>query len=222
MLSFLSHPLQRSNQAIENPLLINSGAITVEFLTPTSPQDVFLIRITRSYKEMLKKTAQGISPAFGPPYHWHWNQVEVFKVEKGAAIFTIDGKSRRITPNDGLVTIPTGAYHTYDVDPESQEDLVLLIWAYDKDGTDEAFFRNMFCYMSDCKKNNVKPDMFQMLLFLHAADVSLAMPSLPRWLGKIVSKWGLGFVGGKVIGEWLLGYKSSYKEYVDMQNCKDK
>ena len=108
------------------------------------------------------------------------------------------------------------------MDLTTGEDLSFVVWSPEEDGVEEVFFRNLFSYLDDCQRSGTSPSLPQLLLFLHSHDVSLALPGLPKWLGKVVSKWGLGFIGGKVIGKWLLGYQSSYKEYVNIENDKTK
>lgn len=59
--------------------------------------------------------------------------------------------------------------------------------------------------------------MVQLLLFIHSAEVSLALPG-----PAVVSEWGswlLGVVVGR-FGGWLLGYRSSYPEYYDVKMAK--
>lgn len=59
--------------------------------------------------------------------------------------------------------------------------------------------------------------MVQMLLFIHSADISLALPG-PAFVSQWVS-WSLGVVVGR-FGGWLLGYKDSYEEYYDPKLAK--
>ena len=80
-------------------------------------------------------------------------------------------------------------------------------------GIDEIFFRNLYSYLDDCDKQKVEPSIPQLLLFLDAAEVSVAFPGpapLMRWLS-----YGLGVVIGRWYGGWWLGLKGSYAEYFD-------
>ena len=77
----------------------------------------------------------------------------------------------------------------------------------------EKYFRNLLGYLDDCQRANVHPDLFQILLILHDNQTSLAVTKIPEKVRKFVSKWILGYVGGKIIGEKILGYRSSYAEY---------
>lgn len=80
-------------------------------------------------------------------------------------------------------------------------------------GIDEMFFRNLYSYLDDCDKQNVEPNLPQLLLFLDAAEVSVAFPG-PAPLMRLLS-WGLGVVMGRWYGGWWLGLKSTYGEYFD-------
>ena len=222
MLSFLTQPFQRTTTSKEHPLVTNNGATLTEFLPPKSSKDSFNMRLSFNHAKLLKQKQQGITPFIKPVYHWHWNQSEIFQIEKGAALLTLDGKTRRVTAADGSIVVPAGTYHTYDMDFSTGEDMSFVVWSPEEDGVEELFFRNFFSYLEDCQRNGVRPSVFQVLLFFHTYEVSFALPSLPKWLAKMMSKWGLGFIGGKVIGNWLLGYQSSYKEYVTVENAKTK
>jgi hypothetical protein len=80
-------------------------------------------------------------------------------------------------------------------------------------GGNERFFRNLYCYLDDCESQKVAPSLPQLILFLHSAEVSLAFPG-PGWIARPLS-YAFGVVVGKCIGEYVLGYKTSYPEYYD-------
>ena len=65
----------------------------------------------------------------------------------------------------------------------------------------------------------MEPSLFQLLRFLHDVSGPLAVPmplAMPAFVGRKIS-WGLVYVGGIFVGEWLLGYKGSYDEYYKKQ-----
>ena len=213
MFSFLCPKIKRTVTATENPLISDGGASSTLFMTPKSPNDGFLFETTY-YHDKWSKLPNNAQGATGiPPYHFHWKQEEIFVVEKGAVIFKVDGKDFKGTAADGEISVPGGAYHLFYPDISTGEDVVLKIWALPDYGADEQFFRNLFSYLEDCKINKKKPSTFQLLLFLHEHDISIAIPNLPKPLGKFVGKYLLGAFGGKFIGKWMLGYQASYKEY---------
>jgi hypothetical protein len=55
----------------------------------------------------------------------------------------------------------------------------------------------------------------QTLLFMHNAGIAPAISTLnamPKIVGQVIGViWT--FLGGVVIGKWILGYKESYEEY---------
>lgn len=53
--------------------------------------------------------------------------------------------------------------------------------------------------------------MFQIWLFLSSGDTYPVMPG-PTWLAKPLGML-VNFIGGLVIGKWVLGYKERYPEY---------
>ena len=214
MLSFLAQSVPRTETAHQNPLISREGVAVTHFLTPEKTDEAFLMRQTYKIdklKEFMKKYRKY---SFAPPYHFHWDQSETFVIEKGSMVVKVDGKEQTFYAKDGPLKIEAGAYHTFDIGLSTNEDLVMKVNSQPEIGaTDEKFFRNLFSYLDDCHKAGMKPSLFQMLLFIHDADASLAIGSVPSGVGRFVGKWVLGYIGGKVIGEKLLGYKSSYEEY---------
>jgi len=220
MLSFLGQKFKRSNRASENPLITDGGASATRFLIPKSPEEGFLMETIFFHDKWTKLKEGGKGATTLPPYHFHWVQEEIFIVEKGAFIFEVEGKTIRVTPADGETSVPGGDYHLFYPDTSTGEDTVMKTWALPDYGADECFFRNLFSYLEDCKAHNIKPSLFQLLLFLHEHDISLAIPSLPKSIGKFVGKWVMGYFGGKIIGQMVLGYKPSYEEYYAGETIK--
>ena len=73
-------------------------------------------------------------------------------------------------------------------------------------------FPPMLGYLDDCKRTKSTPSIFQLMVFLHAADTPLALP-MPfglETLGVYVSRVFLIVMA--TVG-WLLGYQTSYPEY---------
>ncbi len=214
MLSFLAQSVPRTETAHQNPLISREGVMVSQFLTPEQTNEAFLMRQTfkmDKLKEFMKKYP---NESFAPPYHFHWDQSETFVIEKGSIKVKIDDKEKTYYAKDSPLLIETGAYHTFDIGLDTDEDLVVKVNSQPEDGaTDERFFRNMFSYLDDCLKAGMNPSLFQLLLFIHDAEASIAIGSVPNSIGKFIGKWVLGYIGGKVIGEKLLGYKSSYEEY---------
>ena len=147
-----------------------------------------------------------------PPYHWHKYQTETFTVESGIFLATVEGKDEAITAGR-TVTIRPGIYHTFK-NGSPDTDLVVCAGLDPQERErDEAFFRNLYCYLDDCRKAGMSPSPFQMCLWLYCFDCYLALPG-PRPLAKWFSE-RLVWTMGVMIGKWLLGMRESYPEYFE-------
>ncbi|KAH8924714.1 hypothetical protein BT69DRAFT_55366 [Atractiella rhizophila] len=165
-------------------------------------------------RETIKCSAWGEKDKHNPPYHLHKFQHETFRIVRGTAGFKLNGQKMTKTEQDGEIVIPAMARHTFWND-SPEEDMVVDIWVDpEENGFDERFLRNLYSYFQDCEQSIVQPSLFQVLLFLHSADVLLADP--PLWIAK-----GMNVVVGVLIGEWLLGYRRTYPEYYDAKLKND-
>lgn len=147
-------------------------------------------------------------------------QDEYFHVKRGQFIFTLEGKEITYSSTDPQpIHIPARARHIFRANPTCKEECEIVITASppEQSGISERFFKNLYSYLDDCEKHKVAPSLVQLLLFIHSAEVGLALPG-PALLSQWVS-WGLGVVVGR-FGGWLLGYKSSYPEYYDAKMAK--
>jgi hypothetical protein len=70
---------------------------------------------------------------------------------------------------------------------------------------------NLQTYRDDTRKAGIEPSLPQLLLFLRKGDVLLALPG-PKFIAKPLAIL-MNFIGGLVIGKWLMGYSDSYPEY---------
>lgn len=57
----------------------------------------------------------------------------------------------------------------------------------------------------------MKRSLFQALLFMHRGGVVMALPG-PEVISSALGML-LNYIGGVIIGKWLLGYSSCYHEY---------
>ena len=139
-------------------------------------------------------------------------QKEKWRVITGHARFHFEGRTRD-RKNDESIFIPVGSYHRCE-NASPIEDLIIDIRLGEQNWViEERFFRNFFAYLGDCHITKSEHSIFQLLLFLYTVDGPLAV-LVPgsRWIGRSVS-WLLMFVAGVVIGEYLLGYQTSYEAY---------
>jgi hypothetical protein len=70
---------------------------------------------------------------------------------------------------------------------------------------------NLQTYRDDCRRAGREPSLPQLLLFSRSADVIRALPGpkiIAKPLGIVIN-----YIGGLVIGKWLLGYSETYPEY---------
>lgn len=70
---------------------------------------------------------------------------------------------------------------------------------------------NVWAYRDDCRKAGMTRRLPQVLLFMYHGKVVLDWPG-PALLSKPVGLL-INFVGGLVIGQWILGYSHCYPEY---------
>ena len=161
---------------------------------------------------------------FNPPLHIHLKQVETFHVDSGIGRWILDGEEHIRRPGEDIV-IPIGAFHRYENASVDGEDLAVSFRLDKQDwAMEERFFRNFFGYLDDVRKAGQEPSLFQLMRILYSVDGPLAVTLFGQkstWLGLQLS-WLLMFVTGVVIGEWLLGYQATYKEYYDPVASKDK
>ncbi|EXJ96432.1 hypothetical protein A1O1_01558 [Capronia coronata CBS 617.96] len=216
MLSFLrgSGPPVRTTNAANNPIFYEHGRSRLEFHAPNSP---FLM--TNAIPPTTP--AQGAS-IMQPPLHFHIHQTEKFHVRSGTATFW---KGSGADPwlmlssepgQPSTATVPPGTCHRFE-NASMTEDLVVDVQLDPEDyEAEQRFFRNFFGYLDDCRKANVEPTLFQLMVFLDSADTPLAL-SLPlvnnEWLGGWVSRLFLTVMA--FWGRWLLGYQTSYSEYYE-------
>ena len=208
MLSFLRCDVpKRTTTAHLNPITYESGRSKQLFHRHTA-RYMMTHSIPPSTPSSEGKPA--FRSMFNPPLHFHMYQREEFHVQSGHARFYISGATHSRHADESIF-IPVEAYHRFE-NASPSEDLIVDIALDPRDAVmEERFFRNFFAYLGDCKNMGRGPSIFQLLLFLYTVDGPLAVP-IPGRLGRGVS-WFVMFVAGVVVGEWLLGYRRSYREY---------
>ncbi|KAH8077451.1 hypothetical protein HD553DRAFT_278580, partial [Filobasidium floriforme] len=138
-------------------------------------------------------TGNGPQSTATPPYHYHYYQTETFHVLSGTLCYKIDGKFGRLQPGQSI-RIPTYVKHTFWNDPETGKDLEVHVTVEggDNDGFSDDFVHNFYGYLSSQTLQNATPNPFQMLRFLHSADVALADIPGCRYTAPVIN-----FVFGK-------------------------
>lgn len=218
MLSFLNQlkSFTRTSNSRQNPMLLDGGKASLSF-TRSPKVSPFFMRATippRLSSEMPRARSVSFPPQKSskiiPPPHWHALQDEIFRVVTGRMVATIAGRET-VVGADECVHIPRGDYHTFANASDSESLVVDVKLDPDNRLRDERFFRNAYGYLDDVTAAGRSPSPFQTLLFLWSADIIPAIPG-PKWLMAPLSRF-LGYVGGVVIGKWILGYRESYPEY---------
>jgi len=199
----------RTNTASNNPITFEDGRSSVHFHPPHS-------EYAMTHTIPPTTTEHGAS-LVQPPFHYHISQTEHFKVVSGEGTFW---KGIGTEPWAILSSAPgkqaTGSvgpktYHKFE-NSSKTEPLVVNVQLDPEDYENEQrFFRNFFGYLDDCRRTKSEPSIFQLMVFLHAADTPLALPLPNEWLGVIVSRLFLNVMA--FVGAWVLGYRVTYSEY---------
>ena len=199
MLSFLSTSVPKTDTASQNPIRTEDGKTEVHFLG-NDPTTKYGLRV---------RVPPGTS-IHEPPYHWHKYQSETFLVHSGVMRATLEGTEKTI-PAGQTITIAPGLHHTF-ANGSTDENLIISTGLDPAERErDEAFFRNIYMYLEDCRKAKRCPNVAQIMLFLYFFDCYPGLPG-PKVVSRPLSQV-LVFILGVMIGKWLLGFKESYPEY---------
>ncbi|KAI3324039.1 hypothetical protein HD806DRAFT_58928 [Xylariaceae sp. AK1471] len=200
-----SRPAHRTNIATQTKFTTAGNAAVYDFLTEDDGS--WGVRETHYMDSSI--TRAGLS---GPPLHVHLFQDEYFTVEKGVLGVVTDSKTHALTKADGTLKIKAGTRHRFWFHESSTEDVVFRGWidSQDKDqGLDRDVLRNYQGYIVDCRKNNLEPSFFQLALIMYDASTILTPPF---WM-PLALLTGLNHMLARWMGQYLLGYKSTYPEY---------
>ncbi|KAL3427141.1 hypothetical protein PVAG01_00650 [Phlyctema vagabunda] len=217
MLSFLRAPTPvRTNTASQTLIAYEDGRASVQFHSAESSY-IMTHRFPPS-------TAEHGDSILKPPFHYHMYQTEKFLAKSGRGHYYL-GLSKEpfvtLSVDEGGTkecVIPPGRYHRFENASATEDfvvDIHLVPELYERE---QQFFRNFFGYLDDCRKSKQAPSLFQLMVFLHAADTPLAIPLPSERLGVLVS-WVLMVVVA-AWGRWVLGYQQSYPEYFEERKVK--
>ena len=189
----------RRPQAHLDTITTEDGATSVQFLG-NDPDALYAIQATVKPGNTIHK----------PPYHWHKYQIETFFINSGTFRVTLDGDQTDI-PAGSTVTVEPGVHHTFANASETEPMVISVGLDPLERERDEAFFRNLYGYLDDCRVEGMTPNLAQMCLFLHFFDCYMALPG-PKVIMHPLSEL-LVFILGVVVGKWMLGLRESYPEY---------
>ena len=88
----------------------------------------------------------------GPLLHFHQFQTEYFRVESGVMGIEVDGASRRVTSEDGEISVKAGSIHQFFIHPDSPGPMTVYLSASDAGmdfQLDRIFFENWYGYWHD-------------------------------------------------------------------------
>ncbi|KAI2730814.1 hypothetical protein CBS147332_2666 [Penicillium roqueforti] len=194
------------------------GLLTTEFLEPP-PGRCFLFRqtyrhtIEGSIPENLRKLINSADRPKGPPPHFHQFQTEYFRAGQGVLGIAVDGVVRRITPEDGEISVKAGSVHNFFIHPDSPESMTVYLSASDSGNDyqlDRVFFENWYGYWHDALLHDGGIDWIQFLAIQDGGD---AYTPAPAW---VPFRRQVGYWTCVIIGRWiggLLGYKPFFREY---------
>lgn len=209
MLAFLRPPLPpKTNTARSNIIIYEDGRSSVEFYNAGSDY------VLRNVHPPFNKDQPSIMT---PPPHYHLRQTEHFRIVSGSVhIFRENVKSPWITLSDGspdsctTTYIPKQVLHTIS-NASATDKLVLDVCLTPEDyEAEQQFFKNFFGYLDDCRKVGSPPSIFQLMVFLNAADTPIGL-LLSGTVGLVAGR--LFLVSMAWWGYWILGYKPTYAEY---------
>lgn len=161
--------------------------------------------------------------------HWHETHTEFLQIIKGRAEVTFGGRTRNITPGDGIIRVERFAKHEWKrAKPrarealedrgdlrqagDADEELVVKEWTDAEDGMKEIFFRNLNSVITEPMNEDLwLPDLWitlQLFMIFHGLD------NYPVLLGGVAGHLMTHVVlrAARILG-LILGLKPAYPEY---------
>ncbi|KAI2618203.1 hypothetical protein GGR54DRAFT_640772 [Hypoxylon sp. NC1633] len=195
-------PSQRTRTSSEPRILAANDAALFEFLK--EEDGGWAVKETHYVDNQLVR--DGLS---GPPLHIHWKQTEFFEVQQGVLGVMKNEKAHVITKDDGPVVIPPGTRHRFWAHESNVEDLIFKVRTEPQDldrSFDENFLRNFVGYVRDCRKESLKPSIFQIILMAYNSGTVVSPPFwVPIWSLRLMH-----YILASWVAAGLLGYVASY------------
>ncbi|KAK7215704.1 hypothetical protein V2G26_003707 [Clonostachys chloroleuca] len=199
----------RTNRAEQNPIIYEDGASFLEFMPSGSDY------VLRNMHPPFNADRPSIMV---PPLHYHIHQTEHFRIHSGTChlyqkVTDVPWKTISVMNSEAPKTayVPSGIYHSLK-NASTTEPMIIDVNLTPEDYEGEQkFFRNFFGYLDDCRKAEQPPSLFQLMVFLRAADTPLGLPAPTELVGRVASNFFMNAMGW--YGKWILGYKESYPEY---------
>jgi mannose-6-phosphate isomerase-like protein (cupin superfamily) len=130
----------------------------------------------------------------GPPAHVHPGQREIYTVDAGELVVTIDGESRVITAGE-IIEVPTGSVHGF----ANQSDQLVRFSAEHLPALRFEEYIRLVHHTLEGKKPTLPVILRVVRIESSYGDTIMAPPGMPRMLGKIMSGVGrmVGYPTGK-------------------------
>jgi len=130
----------------------------------------------------------------GPPAHIHPGQREIYAVDAGELVVTIDGESRVITAGESI-EVPTGSAHGF----ANRSDRLVRFSAEHLPALRFEEYIRLVHRTFEGKKATLPVILRVVRIESSYGDIIMAPPGMPRMLGKIMSGVGrlVGFPTGK-------------------------
>jgi len=132
----------------------------------------------------------------GPPAHIHPGQREIYTVDAGELVVTIDGESHVVTAGESI-EVPTGSAHKF----ANQSNELARFSAEHMPALQFEEYIRLVHRTVDGKKVTLPVIMRIVRIEISYADTIVAPPGMPRLLGKIMS--GVGKLAGYPTGKEL-------------------
>lgn len=136
----------------------------------------------------------------GPPAHIHPGQREIYTVDAGELVVTIDGESRLITPG-GPIEVPNGSAHTF----ANQFDKLVRFSAEHLPALQFEEYIRLVHRTVEGKKATLPVILRVIRIESSYGDTIVAPPGMPRVLVKVMSGVGrlVGYPTGKELAASL-------------------
>lgn len=138
----------------------------------------------------------------GPPAHIHPGQREIYTVDAGELVVTIDGESHVINAGESI-EVPTGSAHTF----ANQSDKLVRFSAEHLPALQIEEYMRLVHRTLEGKKLTLPVILRVARIESSYGDTIVAPPGMPRMLGKIMSGVGrlVGYPTGKELAASLRG-----------------
>jgi quercetin dioxygenase-like cupin family protein len=173
-----------------------SGPDTLNF-RPAMRQTIVITRKSLETDGQISRVEIDLEPSQnGPPAHIHPGQREIYAVDAGELVVTIDGESHVINAG-ASIEVPTGSAHTF----ANQSDKLVRFSAEHLPALQIEEYMRLVHRTVEGKKLTLPVILRVIHIESSYGDTIVAPPGMPRALGKVMS--GIGRLVGYPTGKEL-------------------